>query len=69
MRSAANANVAVHPIGETARVRRAEQFVRNHLSPSTVIGETVLRDGNHVTVGRERPLAPDFVPSGGDTER
>jgi hypothetical protein len=49
----------------SARVREAEQFVKEHLSRTEV--STVRpyeRAGVHVTVGQEKPLAADFTSSG-----
>jgi hypothetical protein len=46
-------------------VRSAEEFVREQQTRLRSETERPYhREGAHVTVGREKPLAPDFAPSG-----
>jgi hypothetical protein len=50
----------------TSRVRQAEAFVRQHLSRQDVPATRPYeRDGMHVTVGNEKPLAENYKSSGG----
>jgi hypothetical protein len=52
-------------LAKSSLVKSAEQFVKEHRSRLIEeINRPYRRDGAHVTVGRESPLAPDFVPSG-----
>jgi hypothetical protein len=51
----------------TPRVRQAEEFVKEHLARVTITtARPYERSGVHVTVGQEKPLERDFVPSGSE---